>query len=92
MTSVFGLDWLDQLVKEGKATDLGGNGYPNRYTITVGVLFPNLTNGSPKNRSPLVIGDDYVLPSGWNGKVTWQVAPDSCNPDDTLFLEVWDQS
>lgn len=92
MTSVFGLDWLDELVRKGEVADLGGNGYPNRYTTTAGVLFPNLANGLPKNSSPLVIGDDYVLPNGWNGKVHWRMAPESCNPSDVLFLEVWDQS
>jgi hypothetical protein len=27
-TGIGGLDWLDELVKAGKAIDLGGNGYP----------------------------------------------------------------
>jgi hypothetical protein len=31
-TGLGGLDWLNELVKAGKAIDLGGNGYPNRYT------------------------------------------------------------
>ena len=92
MTSVFGLDWLDQLVKEGRATDLGGNGYPNRYEISVGVLVPLLSKGLPANSSPLVIGDDYVLPEGWSGSVTWRQDPATCRASDTLFLEVWDQS
>jgi hypothetical protein len=30
-TGVGGLTWLDELVKEGKAINLGGNGYPDRY-------------------------------------------------------------
>ena len=92
MTSVFGLDWLDRLVKDGKATDLGGDGYPNRYKIPAGVLIPILSKGLPANSSPLVIGDDYVLPEGWSGCVTWRQDPATCGASDTLFLGVWDQS
>jgi hypothetical protein len=32
-TSVFGLDWLNDLVKADQAVDLVGNGYPNRYSV-----------------------------------------------------------
>jgi hypothetical protein len=92
MTSVFGLDWLDQLVKYGKANDLGGNGYPNRYKVPANVLIPFLSNGLPANRSPLVIGDDYVLPEGWEGEIVRRQDPATCGSNDTLFLEVWDQS
>jgi hypothetical protein len=30
-----GLDWIDNLVSEGKAEDLGGNGYPDYYKVQV---------------------------------------------------------
>ena len=33
-----GLKWLDELVKVGKAEDLGGNGYPMRYTAKASVI------------------------------------------------------
>jgi len=91
-TGVFGLEWLDQLVKDGKAQDLGGNGYPDRYTVTAGILFPLIATGLPAHSSPLVIGDDYVLPQGWNGSIVWKQDPARCKPDDVLFLEAWDQS
>ena len=92
MTSIFGLDWLDELVKDGRATDLGGDGYPNRYEISAGALLLILSKGLPANSSPLVIGDDYVLPEGWSGDITWCQDPATCEHSDTLFLEVWDQS
>jgi hypothetical protein len=92
MTSVLGLSWLDQLVEEGKASDLGGNGYPNRYSITAGVLFPILNKGLPKNHSPQVFGDDYVLPAAWNGELIWKQKPEAYAPETLLFLNVWDQS
>ena len=91
-TGVFGLDWLDDLVKQGHAADLGGNGYPSKYTVVAHLLFSTISNGLPVNNSPLVIGDDYVLPEGWNGEIVWAQKQSSCNPSDTLFLEVWDQS
>jgi hypothetical protein len=34
-TSFDGLRWLDELAAEGKALDLGGNGYPTRYTAPI---------------------------------------------------------
>jgi hypothetical protein len=93
MTSVFGLDWLDQLVKGNKATDLGGNGYPNKYEIAAGVLLPIIKAGLPANDSPLVIGDDYLLPDGWSGDIDWnQQEALACHSNDQLVVEAWDQS
>jgi len=45
-TGMFGLQWIDRLVKDGKAVDLGGNGYPNRYTTTVDILLPLIARDS----------------------------------------------
>lgn len=91
-TSVFGLDWLNDLVKADKAVDLGGNGYPNRYSVAAGVLLPILTKGLPANRSPLVVGDDYVLPPGWNGQLTIDPGALAYSADERLIIEAWDQS
>ena len=38
-TGIFGLQWIDSLVKDSKAVDLGGNGYPNRYATTPASYF-----------------------------------------------------
>ena len=92
-TGVFGLEWLDDLVKAEKAVNLGGDGYPKCYSITAGVLLPVLAKGLPSNRSPLVIGDDYLLPPGWNGQLELDLAAlSACPTDETLFIEAWDQS
>ncbi|WP_166213102.1 hypothetical protein [Cognatiluteimonas telluris] len=91
-TGVFGLDWLDDLVKANKAVDLGGNGYPNRYSVTAATLLPILANGLPRNHSPLVIGEDYSLPPGWNGQLKIEPAALGCSPGDILVIEAWDQS
>ena len=92
-TGVFGLEWLDDLVKEGRAIDLGGNGYPNRYSVTLDAVLPILRRGLPANDSPVVIGDDYVLPQGWNGKLEMNAAElVDCSNDESLVIEAWDQS
>lgn len=92
-TGMGGVRWLDQLAKDGHASDLGGNGYPCKYTVTAGVLLPILTRGLPTNSSPLVIGDDYVLPKNWSEEITWirEVAL-ACEPSELLTIEAWDQS
>jgi hypothetical protein len=92
-TSVFGLDWLRPLVKAEKVVDLGGNGYPRKYTVAAGVLLPLIEAGLPANSSPLVIGEDYVLPAGWSGDVVWNRQElSSCKDDEQLVIEAWDQS
>ena len=93
MTSVFGLKWLDHLVKDNKAVCLGGNGYPTKYSIAAGDLLPIIKAGPPSNDSPRVIGDDYVLPQGWNGQIEWnQQEVLGCQASDQLMIEAWDQS
>ncbi len=38
-----GLDWFDELVKEGLAQDLGGNGgYPCKYSAKAEVILPKI--------------------------------------------------
>jgi len=92
-TSVFGLRWLDELAMRDKAIDLGGDGYPNKYAISAGVLLPMIKAGLPRNDSPPVIGDDYVLPEGWSGEVDWnQQEVLACHGSDQLVVEAWDQS
>lgn len=92
-TSLFGLKWLRELVAQHKAVDLGGNGYPNRFSIAAGVLLPILGAELPPNQSPVVFGDDYAIPPGWSGDVALnaEVAA-ACDPHEQLMVEAWDQS
>lgn len=74
-----GTDWLDKLVKEGKAKDLGGNGYPNNYSANASEILPLLTTESINS-----IG-------GANTRLkTDQIS--NCSMDATLIIEAWDQS
>jgi hypothetical protein len=88
-----GADWLDELVADGKALDLGGNGYPSRYAVTAGVLLAILRSGLPRCDGPLVFGDDYVLPSGWMSTPSIdEKRMLALDPSEILVIEAWDQS
>ncbi|GHU08376.1 hypothetical protein FACS1894158_17600 [Betaproteobacteria bacterium] len=99
-TNAFGgLDWIDKLIEEGKATQLSANAYPNRYTAMARDVLPLLENGGigPPRKGPLVIGGDegeeYVQPPGWMGKV--EKNPSliaACSPDQRLTIDAWDLS
>jgi len=88
-----GLDWLRQLVKAGKASQLFFSGYPNRYTAKAGDVLPLLAGGPPAHCGPPIIGDDYVMPANWKGNVIFhhdKIA--ACSPDQVLTIDAWDQS
>jgi len=88
-----GTDWLDDLVAKGMAMDLGGNGYPDRYALSVAALCAALEFGAPKHIDPPVIGDDYITPSGWSSPVTIdRVRLRTLDPNEILVVEAWDQS
>lgn len=88
-----GLDWLNDLVVEGRAVDLGGNGYPDRYTITAGELRKVISAGPPRPKGPDVIGDDYFRPGNWIGRAEVNRAElDACPEQEILEVEAWDES
>lgn len=88
-----GTSWLEQLVTDGKAVKLNGNGYPCRYVSTAEAVFPLLSSGPPLHSGPLVIGDDYVTPGGWTGNATFKRSEISeCAPGETITIDAWDQS
>lgn len=88
-----GTDWLTDLVNAGRANSLGGNGYPNRFTLTAGVLQSTLRFGLPKHGGFPVIGDDYFLPAGWTGndQIDFERLQ-SIDPNEIVLVDVWDQS
>ena len=92
-TSVYGLYWIDDLVNTGDAINLGGNGYPNRYSIKAGLFRSILNKGIPSHNSRPIIGEDYYLPAGYNSPL--QVNNDILNkcPDyEELIVTAWDLS
>jgi hypothetical protein len=64
-----GLDWLIDLVKAGKAINLGGDGYPVRFTATAEVLNPRVVDHTPPGARTqwLREASDFVTDQ-WEGK------------------------
>jgi hypothetical protein len=86
-----GLDWIENLVSEAKAEDLGGNGYPLYYKAKAQFILEALSLDVPKNKGQTIIGDDYVMPSDWRSEIdTSKIA--KCDPDQQLIVEAWDLS
>jgi len=93
MVGLNGLDWLTKLVSEGRAADLGGNGYPERFSISARELRAALANGPPRPKGPDVTGDDYFLPGDWVGRLKMNFEKFAeCPDDEQLSVEAWDQS
>jgi hypothetical protein len=80
------------MIKAGTATE-GGNGYPLWYEAKAEVILPFISQGPPPHEGPMVIGEDYVMPCDWKGKVKInQLMVESCSPDEDLIVVCWDQS
>lgn len=72
-----GLDWLRPLLDSGHASQLQGNGYPNRYRLAAHAVLPLLQAGA-SGKGPL---------SSYHPE---RVA--ACQPEQWLIVEAWDQS
>ena len=91
-TDYDGLDWIEDLVKAGKAIRLRGGGYPSLYTATAENLITQITDGPPRandSRNKWVEGD--VKPSVVGTWINRTKAAD-CSPDEWLLIEAWDES
>ena len=92
-TGIGGLKWIDELVQDEQATDLGSDGLLAKYSVPASVFVPIIRKGLPKNEDPPVFGDDYYIPPGWNGKVRiLEEKVGALANDETLIIEAWDQS
>jgi hypothetical protein len=92
-TGLDGLDWVDELIEEGKASLLGGNGYPLRFTAQASVVIPIAVKGPPHARKAWVSDPGDILTSKWEGKTTInEEEANACAPSEWLILEVWDES
>ena len=89
-TGLGGLDWLRELVKAGKAIDLGGDGYPLRYTATAEDLIPHLAE---EGLTVWMLDPGDVVGEGWEGRTVIDKATvRACRPDEWLLVEAWDES
>jgi hypothetical protein len=92
-TGLGGRDWLEELVKAGKAINLGGNGYPCRYTATAEYLIPRIIETPPGARAVWVYQKGDIVTEKWKGKtVVDREAAAHCRPDEWLLVEAWDES
>ena len=88
-----GLQWLDELVKAGKAINLGGNGYPCRYTLQAANLVPKIIDEPPEANQTWVHGEGDVLTEKWQGRTVVDKAVGAqCLPQEWLLVVAWDES
>ncbi len=91
-TGLHGLRWLDELVKSGNAIDLGGNGYPLRFTATAEHLVPRIKQ-PPEANAVWVCGPQDILTDKWAGKTVVELdAIAQCRIGEWLLVEAWDES
>ena len=86
-----GLDWIDNLVSEGKAEDLGGNGYPDYYKVQAQFVLNALATDTPKNEGQTIMDDKNVNSPDWRSKIdTSEIV--KLKPNQQLIIEAWDLS
>jgi len=73
---------------------LGGCAENYRRTASLPCdILPILSDGVPNHDGPLVIGDDYVTPSGWRSEVTiFADRIEACASDEIFTIDAWDLS
>ena len=83
-TDIGGLQWIDDLVEQQHAINLGGSGYPCRYIALAKHIIPRIRDEEPPEAKAVWTFDqhDIILP-GWHGKTTKNThAMDACRPDE----------
>lgn len=93
-TSLGGLDWIDALVAQGKATRESAGGYPTRYVADAAAVLPILlAQQVPRHRQFGAAGNDDAVPAGWVGEAHFHADRISlCSHDEPLIIDAWDQS
>ena len=92
-TNWMGLDWLHKLVEQSRALDLGGNGYPNRFTAPARTIGPVLLDGPPHANLRWVSDADDITGPDWEGRTTLDhEAIRRCDPAHWLVIVSWDES
>jgi len=92
-TGLEGLNWIEKLVKTGKAINLGGNGYPCRYTATAENLIPQIIDEPPMTKKVWTYGANDIITEQWEGQtVINRTKAAACRPGEWLLIEAWDES
>ena len=92
-TGLGGLDWLDDLVKQQNAIDLGGNGYPIEYTAMAAHIIPRIRDEPPEAKAVWSFDAGDIITPQWLGKTTRDPQTmAACRPDEWLIIRAWDES
>ncbi len=92
-TGIDGLDWIDQLVEDGRAVGTMGSGYPGAFFAPARHLLPVILDGPPAANATWMSGPTDILTPRWQGRtVIDREQANACNPEERLLLEVWDES
>jgi hypothetical protein len=86
-----GLDWIDTLVKSNNAIDLGGNGYPIKYTALAHHILPLVVSNWPEATSTTDNSAQHMAFGRSTPKID-QEAVGHCTHDEWLLVEAWDES
>lgn len=85
-TGLHGADWIDDLVRRGRALALGGNGYPYHYAVAARWLAPHALAVRPDDRGPADPRSPWVDTRPFIDRDGLE----RCDPDEWLLVEVWD--
>lgn len=92
-TGPHGVDWLFELAKAGKAIDMPGGGYPDRFTAPAREIIPCMIEGPPQARERWIAGEEQVFVGPWAGATKIdRKALAACKPDEWLLVQAWDES
>jgi hypothetical protein len=92
-TGLGGLDWLDELARDGKAINLGVRTLCGRFTTQAAHVLPRIADGPPGARPIWSFGPYDILTEKWDGRtVIDRDAAAACRPDEWLLIEAWDES
>lgn len=92
-TGFRGREWLDDLARRSLAINLGGNGYPSRYTATAEQILPRLVPKPPFANDVWRYDPRDILTDKWHGKTFMDhEGLAKCVPSEWLLIEVWDES
>lgn len=82
-----GIEWLQQLVKAGQASQLLGEGYPCRFVAAARDVLPLLASGEPPFHGAQRMSGDWLRDVELHRK---RIA--ACPPGQVLTIDAWDRS
>lgn len=90
-SGVNGCDWIEDLVQQKLAAYLGGNGYPNRYSMSFGLLLDKIIPSPPGILQPTTVVDDSEEKTTFKFKLHDDVILD-IDSNTKVEIEAWDLS